>query len=179
MNCKERMHAVLEGKPVDRFPVTVLYSFLYRRDHFSELTGRDAREMWQWLASPPEEYCRLYAEMLAKAPFETLQPDGTAPRADREATAFEYTKDGFFRIDKRTGKRELIEPSAAGGHASDYAANETQKIFNKADIKRLVKTVKAEVMLKDGRFDYITETVHRLGRDHFIISGGNCGVLWA
>lgn len=178
MNSKERMHAALEGRPVDRMPVTVLYSMLYYQDHFLELTGRDSREMHQWLMSSPEEYYRLYAEMLAKAPFETLQPHGTAPRTDREATAFEYANDGFFRIDKRNGTRTLIKGHTAGGHASDYAANETQKVFNQADVKQLIKTVKAEVMLKDGRFDYITETVRRLGNEQFIISGGNCGILW-
>jgi len=179
MNSKERMHAVLKGKPVDRMPVTVLYSMLYYRDHFAELTGRDSREMHQWLASSPEEYCRLYAAMLAKASFETLQPHETAPCAEREAVGFEWEQGDFYTIDKRTGKRTLVAGHAAGGHASEYAANETQKVFNKADIKRLVKTVKAEVMLKDGRFDYITETVRQMGREHFIISGGNEGILWA
>lgn len=179
MNSKERMHAVLEGKPVDRFPVTVPYSHLYFQDHFSELTGRDPREMHQWLMSSPEEYYRLYAEMLAKAPFETIQPYGTAPRAEREAVKFEYGKGGFFRIDKRTGRRTLITGHTAGGHASDYAANETQKVFNKADIKRLGRPVKAETMLKDGRFDYIAETVRRLDSERFIISGNNTGILWA
>jgi uroporphyrinogen-III decarboxylase len=176
---KERMHVVLEGKTVDRFPVTVLYACLYYQDHFSELTGRDAREMYQWLMSSPEEYYRLYVEMLAKTPFETLQPDRAPPRADRETTAFEYANDSFFRIDKKTGKRTEIKGRTDSGHAFDYAANEIQKIFNKADIKRLVKPVKAETMLQDGRFDYITETVRRLGREHFIISGGSGGVLWA
>ena len=178
MNSKERMHAALAGRPVDRMPVTVLYNQLYYRDHFSELTGRDSREMHQWLASSPEEHYRLYAEMLAKAPFEALQLQGAAPRAEREAVGFEWKQGDFYTIDKRTGKRTLVAGHTPGGHASDYAANETQKVFNKADVKRLIKTVKAEVMLKDGRFDYITETVRRLGNEQFIISGGNCCILW-
>lgn len=179
MNSKERMRTALEGKPVDRFPVTVLYSQLYYRDHFSELTGRDPREMQKWLASSPEEYYRLYAEMSAKTPFETLQPDTAPPRVKREAMEFEYGKEGLYKIDKRTGQRTLVKGHTAGGHASDFAANQTQKISNKADVKRLIKPVKAEAMLNDGRFDYIAETMRRLGHDHFIISGGNEGILWA
>ncbi|MFZ2655682.1 MAG: uroporphyrinogen decarboxylase family protein [Victivallales bacterium] len=178
MTDKERMHAALEGRPVDRTPGTMLYSMLYYRDHFSELTGRDSREMQQWLASSPEEHYRLYAEMLAKVPFETLQPQMALPCEERESTSFEYADGGFFRIDKRKGTRTPVEARASGDHASDYAANETQTVFNKADMKRLVKTVKAEVMLKDGRFDYITETARRLGNEQFIISGGNTGILW-
>lgn len=178
MNSKERIHAALEGRPVDRMPVTVLYNQLYQLDHFAELTGRDSREMHQWLSTSPEEHYRLFAAMLTKAPFEALQPHGTAPRTVREAVGFEWERDGFYTIDKRTGKRTLIAGHTAGGHAFDYVANETQKVFNKADVKRLLKTVKAEVMLKDGRFDYITETARRLGREHFIVSGGNCGILW-
>jgi len=178
MNSKERMHAALEGRPVDRMPVTVLYNQLYHRDHFSELTGRDPREMHRWLATSPEEHYRLYAAMLAKAPFEALQLQEAPPRAVREAVGFEWERGDFYTIDKRTRKRTLVAGHTAGGHASEYAANETQKVFNKADFKRLIKTVKAEVILKDGRFDYITEAARRLGNKQFIISGGNCGVLW-
>jgi len=39
VNSKERIHAALEGKPVDRMPVTVLYNQLYHLDYFAELTG--------------------------------------------------------------------------------------------------------------------------------------------
>ena len=37
---KALVHAALEGRPFDHFPVTVLYNFLYLQDHFTELTGR-------------------------------------------------------------------------------------------------------------------------------------------
>ena len=49
---KERVYASLEGKPVDRFPVTVLYNQLYYLDHFSELTGRPQWEFLKWCSAP-------------------------------------------------------------------------------------------------------------------------------
>jgi hypothetical protein len=39
MQNKERVAAALEGRPVDRYPVAALYSFLVFEDRFSDLTG--------------------------------------------------------------------------------------------------------------------------------------------
>ena len=33
---KARVHAALDGRRVDRFPVTALYSNYYQADHFAE-----------------------------------------------------------------------------------------------------------------------------------------------
>jgi hypothetical protein len=43
MTSKQRVHAALEGRPVDRPPVTALYNMLYYQDHFPELTGLRAQ----------------------------------------------------------------------------------------------------------------------------------------
>ena len=60
MTNKERVNATLEGRPVDRCPVTSLYNFLYQLDHFNELTGLPAWRMHQWLAESPEAHVELY-----------------------------------------------------------------------------------------------------------------------
>ena len=80
MTDKERVHAALEGRPVDRMPVTSLYNFLYHQDHFAELTGRPAWELHQWLHASPEEHVATYRILVRAAPFETLQPQGAPPR---------------------------------------------------------------------------------------------------
>lgn len=178
MTNKERMHAALEGKPLDRLPVTSLYSQLYQQDHFGELTGLPPWRLRQWLADTPEAHVTLLAHMLDLAPFETIQPQAAPTREWRERQEF-LEKDGrAWRRDSKTGECVPLEGASAGGHANEYAANETQTVFDKADVKRMVKPVKAEDMLKDGRFDYIAEAVRRFGREHFIIAGGNCGILW-
>ena len=53
MNAKQRVHAALAGRPVDRCPVTSLYSFLYQQDHFTELTGLPPWRLQEWLATTP------------------------------------------------------------------------------------------------------------------------------
>ena len=101
MNRKDRVHATLEGKPVDRYPVTVLYNQLYNRDHFEELTGEPQWRMWPWLVAQPDEYLRLYLKMVEKAPFEILQPDDAPSREERDNTKF-VEKDGWhFRYNKK------------------------------------------------------------------------------
>lgn len=179
MTNKHRGHAVLAGVPADRWPVTSLYNHLYLQDHFSELTGLPSWRLRQWLASTPEEHVELYARMLEQAPFEMLQPQSAPPREWRERQRF-FEKDGVaWRVDTKTGETSLVAAPKPGGHANDYAANETPKIFDQSDVKRLVKPVKAEQMLRDGRFDYVAETARRFGKEHFIIAGGSCGILWA
>ena len=58
MNAKERMHAVLEGRPIDRMPVWVSYSQLYHQDHFDELTGLPRHQYAGWRYSPPPRVSR-------------------------------------------------------------------------------------------------------------------------
>ena len=101
MNSKERVHAALEGRPVDRMPVTVLYSTLYHLDHFAELTGKAPWERRQWLHASPEEHLGLYTRMVEQAPFEILQPHGAPSREMRETLMF-YEKNGVvFRHNRK------------------------------------------------------------------------------
>ena len=66
---KQRGRAALEGRPVDRFPVTSIYNFLYYRDHFAELTGLPAWRLHAWAHASPEEHVTVFAQLLDQAPF--------------------------------------------------------------------------------------------------------------
>ena len=69
MTNKQRVHAALEGRQVDRLPVTSLYNQLYHLDHFHELTGLPQWRMHQWVASTPGGARRhLRADSPAGAP---------------------------------------------------------------------------------------------------------------
>ncbi len=178
MTDKERIYNSLEGKPIDRMPVTVLYNQLYFMDHFSELTGKEPWEMHKWLNADPEEHVSIYEEMIRKAPFEILQPLSAPPRDVRENLEF-IIKDGkVYRHDKKEGHLIEVETKTVSGHATDYHSNQTQYVFNKSDIKKFIKIQKAEDMISSGCNDYLTAVVEKLGKEHFILSGGVVGTLY-
>src|SRR5512132_1600817 len=84
LNHKRRIYAALEGKPVDRMPVTSLYNQLYILDHFAELTGKHVWQMHEWLNATPQEHVATYRTIIERAPFEILQPQMAKPRHERE-----------------------------------------------------------------------------------------------
>ena len=177
MTSKERVHAALEGRPVDRTPVTSLYNHLYHRDHFSELTGRPEWELWRWLYERPEEHVQTYRRIVEQAPLEILQPDRAPSRAARENTEV-VQRDGSACLHHR--KTDTYEPLATiSGHPVDYLANETQTVFDKKDADEKIKVTRAEDQLASGCNDYAEAAVASLGRDHFIMAGGLVGALWA
>jgi hypothetical protein len=180
MNSKQRIHAALEGKPVDRWPVTSLYSFLYHLDHFSELTGLPAWRAAWWLAAPPDEHAAVFAQLHQGAPLELLQPQHDAPpRAWRERQTL-VERDGHpWRHDRATGEYERLDLPTRSGHATDYRANETQFVFDARDAAEQVMVTPAGRLLADGANDYIDAVVARFGREEFIVSGGVLGTLYA
>jgi uroporphyrinogen-III decarboxylase len=178
MKSKDRVHAVLEGKPVDRNPVTVLYSFLYHRDHFAELTGLPQWQYQAWLWSCPDEYLSIYRQMIDSAPLELLQPDDAPPRAERETVEFTEQDGRHFRRNKKTGElTPLADP--VSGHAFDDRPHQTQYVFDRADVDRRVKAIKAEEQIALGRNDYIEAAIRAMGEEHFILSGGVIGTVYS
>lgn len=178
MTGKERIHAALEGRPVDRMPTAVLYSQLYHLDHFEELTGRPPAQATQWLHASPEDHLDTYRMMVEKAPFEILQPQGAPPRDARESIAF-VEKDGWLLMyDKKNDTLTRVDADTVSGHATDYRASETQYVFDKRDVAEKVKFPTAEEILASGSTDYLEAVVADLGRDHFVLSGGVVGMLY-
>ena len=178
MTGKERIHAALEGRPVDRMPAAVLYSQLYHLDHFEELTGLPPAQAIQWLHASPEDHLDTYKMMLEKAPFEILQPQGAPSRGARESIAL-IEKDGeLFMHDKKNATLTRVVADTVSGHATDYRASETQYVFDKRDVAEKVKFPTAEEIIASGANDYLEAVVASLGRDHFILSGGVVGMLY-
>ena len=180
MTNKARVLAALEGKPVDRHPVTSLYHFLYQQDHFSELTGLPAWRLQRWLAESPEAHVDLYARMQAAAPFELLQPQHSASSSAWRARQEFVEKDGHpFRHDRETDEWVPLDLPTESGHASDYHANETRHVFTRADVDARVTITPAARQLADGANDYIDAVVRRFGQQEFILSGGVIGTLYS
>jgi len=176
MTAKQRVHAALEGRPVDRPPATALYNFLYHCDHFAELTGRPAADLWRWKHAPPEDHVATYRTLVERAPFEVLQPQPAPPREAREATEVVEEDGATCLRDRRTGDLRRIQP--VSGHAYDDRANERQTVFDTRDADEQIRIPSAEALIAAGHNDYLEAAVAAFGRDHFILSGGVCGPLW-
>lgn len=177
MTNKQRVHAALDGKPVDRMPVGVMYGHLYELDHFSELTGQPQWHLHKWLNASPEEYLETFRLMAERAPFDIVNPAAAPSRERRKATEFIESGGKVYRLEG--GRRYEVAPAVTPGHASDYHANETQTVFDKRDIDERVKPVKAEDAIAAGVNDYIDAVVATLGKDHFILCGGPTGTIWS
>jgi hypothetical protein len=179
MTNKQRIHAALEGKPVDRCPVTSLYNFLYHLDHFSELTGLPPWRRHAWVADTPQAHIETFSRIHAQAPFELLQPQGAPSRAWRERQEF-VEKDGHaFRHDRKTDEWTRVDVATGSGHSADYHANETQHVFDRRDVDARVTVTPAATQLANGDNDYLDALIARFGRDEFILSGGVIGTLYS
>jgi uroporphyrinogen-III decarboxylase len=175
---KERLHASLEGRPVDRFPVASLYHDLYRMDHFSELTGLPAWRLHEWLGTSPERYLEVFAVMQEKTPFEIIQPHGCQTREWRERQEF-LERDGHpYRHDRRSDEWVRLDVPTVSGHATDYHANETRVVFDRREAEARLRPCRVEDLLASGANDYLEALVARFGRDGFILSGGIVGTLF-
>ena len=177
MTDKENVHAALEGEPVSRTPVAASYSHLYHCDHFAELTGRPAWELWKWKYAAPDEHLATFRTILEAAPFDILQPQGAPSRHARENTEIiEMDGEPFLR-NREDGS--LTSLSTTSGHPVDYRANETQFVSDRKDADERVKVTKAEDLAASGTTDYLEATVREFGADRFVLAAGVVGTLWS
>jgi len=178
MTHKERVHASLEGRPVDRFPVASLYHDLYRMDHFAELTGLPGWRLHEWLGTSPERYLELFSVMQDKTPFEIVQPHGCQTREWRARQEF-FERDGHaYRHDRRTDERVRLDVPTLSGHATDYHANETRVVHDRRDVDARIRPCRVEELLAAGVNDFLDALVARYGEQEFILSGGVVGTLF-
>ena len=176
LSSKARVHAALDGRPVDRFPVAALYSTYYQADHFAELSALPAWRLHWWRTAPPAEHADVLARMLDAAPFETVQVFEAPSRADRSSTRIFEKHGRAFR--ERAGRIDAL-PDTISGHAADYAANERRTVFGLRDADEHIRVVPAAEQRASGIDDYVEAAVARLGRDHFIIAGSVAGTLFS
>jgi len=173
MTSKERVHAVLEGRSVDRFPVTAIYNQLVYDDHFAELTGEPAWRLQAWKHADPDEHLRLYRRMFENAPFELLQPVHKAPPRDvRERLEFVEEDGRPTRKDRRTGEKQPIPGGKDGEHVHVYGPNEQQRVGGLEDIRREVVVPDPQALIAGGANDFLDAVVAEFGNEQFIISGG-------
>lgn len=179
MSSKQRVHSVLEGKPVDRFPVTAIYNMLIYDDFFSKITGNSQAMLESWSSSKdPDSFLRCYRQMVETLPFEILQPNPWAPNREWRETNEYVQKDAKpFRHNIKTGEWFPLEVTSSG-HARDYHMNETRNIQDKKDADEKIKLFTADQQIALGQSDWIDAVVSAYGKDNFILSGGVVGTFY-
>jgi hypothetical protein len=174
MTSRERMLAVLDGRPTDRLPVAVPYIFLYQYDHWKELTGQQPWEVLAWLHAAPEKHIKGYRHLFDKVPFDICQPWEAPTRERRERIAYVQRPDGYFEHDKKLDTWKRLDQ---GFTFSSDLLNETRRVFDKKDADERVKPVKAEALLASGEADHVSAAAKAFP-DRFILSGGVVGTLY-
>ncbi|NQT92736.1 MAG: hypothetical protein HQ559_08240 [Lentisphaerae bacterium] len=178
MTDKQRVHASLEGRPVDRYPVVALYNFLVFLDRFGDLTGLPQWRLHEWERGTPDYFLRLFETMIEQLPFEILQPMIAPTRKYRDSIEIVVRDGKPFCRHRKTGDLEPLPMETQSGHATEYAANETQFVFDRKDADEQMTPRKAEDVVRTGVNDYIDAAISRFGDDRFIVSGGVEGIIW-
>ena len=178
MTPRQRTLAAMEGRPVDRFPTAVLYHNLFVEDCFAELTSRPTWERYQLPYLEPEDYLTLYREIIARAPFDILEPAmGNQSRAVRARQEF-VPRDGVpCRHDTQTGEWVPLGAPTKSGHAHDGSMNEAQTLFTREEIDAQISLRPAETMSVDGQFDQLDAAVAEFSNTHFMLRNGPSGAL--
>ena len=179
MTNKERIHAALEGKAVDRMPVHASYCQLYQKDHFSELTGLPASHYTKWLYSDRQDFVQTYRRILDSAPFDLLQPPARPSSSIRRSVHFVEKDSKPYLYNQKTDTHSPIKVFGKAGHAGeDDRANEVQQVFSHRDIEDRISIRSASQRVKDGEIDGLLEIAEGFGETEFILSGGVTGTIW-
>jgi hypothetical protein len=180
MTDKERVHAVMEGRAIDRMPVHASYSMLYHMDHFDELTGQPLHYYKKWIYSPMESVLKTFEQILDAAPFDIVQPPGLPSERERKNVDFVERDGRPFLYHKKEDRLEPVSTTSKSGHnTDDYFANQDQLVFDKQDINEKVQVKEAERYVADGTIDGLREIFKHFGADRFIMAGGAVGTIWA
>ena len=171
---RQRVLAVLEGRPVDHFPVAVPYIFLLQCDHWCALTGQPAWTYYDWLVQDPAEHIKAYEKFHHKLPFDILQPVTAPSRERREGLKVVHRDGRHYYRDRHTGTLSLLNEDLA--HRSP-PADQTQRVFGRADVRRLVEVQSAGDLLEGGAYDYIRAASGAFGQHRFIMQGV-VGTFW-
>jgi len=178
MTDKQRVHASLEGRPVDRYPVAALYTDLVFLDRFGDLTDLPQWRLHEWECGSPDYFLHHFESMIEQLPFEIIRPMGAPTREYRDSIEVVVRDGKPIRRHRKTGDLEPLPMDTQSGHATDYIANETQFVSDRKDADEQMVAPRAEDVVSSGVNDYVDAAISRFGDDRFILSGGVEGVVW-
>jgi len=177
---KERVHAVMEGRPVDCYPVTQTYAELYWTTNLSDITGAPAwKNRTLWYAGVAE-HLEILRTVFEKVPFDMQLPMlRVARREDRERQEF-VEKDGRpYRHDTATDEWELLDEPSKSGFPHDESAPQAQTVFTIDDVERRVAVTPVARLAREGELDAVEAAVREFGNEYSIVGGGLTGVFWS
>jgi len=172
MTSKEMVYASIEGKALEHYPVHTAYLMLAHADHWSELTGLQPVEFYKWLIADPEEHIKMYRHFAEKWPFDTFQPSNVyRTLAERENMEVVEKDNKIYYHHKKEDTYEYMNSNIHENGLSGHLVEE-RLVFDKNDVKEIVKIEKAETFIASGKNDYLQAAIKGVGDDKFIINGG-------
>jgi uroporphyrinogen-III decarboxylase len=174
VTAKQRFLGAMVGQTLDRFPVAAPYIFLLQCDHWCELTGQPAWTYHTWLAQDPEEHVKVYADFQRQLPFDLLQPQTAPSRAQRQAWEVVHRDAKHYFRDRRSGALQWMNEDLAHMAA---VANQTQFVFDQADVRERVRVRPAQEILESGVYDHISQAARAYGAEQCLMNGV-VGTFW-
>lgn len=160
---RQRLHAVLEGKPTDLFPVVIPYLDIYVRDHWEEATNVP---WWSVCDGNLDANFQVIRDVQERLALDWVPVHGGASRAWRERHRVEL-RDGLpMLVDLELGKATPLRRQPVGG---DQHLVRTASVKSEADAKDAVRVVSASEMIAEGRFDLARRVIETLGKELFVV----------
>jgi hypothetical protein len=169
MTSRQRVLAAIAGRPVDRLPVTLNYQQLVIEDQFCALTGRPEHERVRWLNGDPGEHARVLRGIVEDLGCDIALSRHYVPTRAERADRMVVQRDGRWWLHHRHDDR-WDEIHNHGGHATDYAANETCHVHSRSDIDARTPLVNTADHLASGRLDFARATIAACGTSHYVIT---------
>ncbi len=112
MSGGEKLEAALSPGGSPETPAVICYEGIYTRDHWDALTSRP----WWYLQSYDiGRQLEWQREYYARTPGDWMQVTAFPPREVREASVIEQRPGGVYRVDRRSGAEERLEPPVVSG----------------------------------------------------------------
>lgn len=117
MTGRERIEEAFSEEGARDLPAVICYENVFLRDHWAQFT---AHPWWYLHATDAERQLAWTRDLVSSLGQDWLQMFPWASLEDQEHTALEVGADGVFRVDRRTGRREALEPPRAGGWTAEH-----------------------------------------------------------
>jgi len=112
MTGREKFEAAFSREGTSSFPAAICYHGIFLRDHWDEVTRRP---WWTQFDPSPSRAKAPWADMVRKTGEDWFALPLGVPRRRRRQRAIQVTPEGVFRVNRATGRRELLRRPPVGG----------------------------------------------------------------
>ena len=176
MTGREKMEAALSREGTSQVPVALCYTGIFHRDHFAELT-----DVPWWERHGPDlgQHRRIHADLIERVGQDWFPLPMGPSRGEREHVVIERRREEFFRVDRRTGESQRIEPpKVSGGHTPTDQRGDPPKSRDDVDARIHIPTdEELRRPFEEGRDDLARELLAHEAAGLFPM-GGSSAPLW-